>query len=262
MRRWLFAGLLFCFSTPAWAGAWTLDEGHWQVISGAVVSEADRTFGTTAPITFRRQLFQTYTEYGIRQGITLFATTETANVAVAQNGGAPFQAIDNAAEAGVRVRLDDRLGLEDWGMISMETSFRVAGAFNFAVSANRSTGGNGAQLRLLYGRSFKLDGRDGFVDVQLGEVFMTGARPDETPLDITTGLWLGADHLVMAQSFNLFAAAGPIAAYPAFNSHKLELSWVYRWSPRWLFQAGAFFSPAGNNALVEQGLAFSVWRRF
>jgi hypothetical protein len=123
------------------------------------------------------------------------------------------------------------------------------------------TVGSGSR-RFQYGRSFKLDDRDAFVEVDLGEDFMTGARPNETPLDITAGIWLGADNMVMAQSFNMFAGAGDVAAYPAFNSHKLQLSWVYRWSPRWLFQTGAFFSPAGNNALVEQGVAFSVWRRF
>jgi hypothetical protein len=112
MTRWLLAGLLSCLSVPAWAGAWTLDQGHWQIISGLVLSAADRSFGTSAPITFRRELFQTYTEYGFRQDITLFAATETATVNVAQDGGAPFNAVDNAAEAGARFRLDRWLGLE------------------------------------------------------------------------------------------------------------------------------------------------------
>jgi hypothetical protein len=37
---------------------------------------------------------------------------------------------------------------------------------------------------------------------------------------------------------------------------------VRRLSDRFLVQAGAFFSPAGHNALAEQGLCLSLWSRF
>jgi len=260
MTRALLAFFLL-LPLPAFAGAWTMPEGEGQIITGAIASAADRSFGNTDSIRFRRILAQTYTEYGWKDGITLVAATENASVDVTQNG-TPFHAQDNAFAAGIRWRADALLGIGDWGVFSVEAGLRLAGAFNFAISANRDTGGQGGQLRFLYGNNFRLWDRDGFVSVELGEEFFTGERPNETPLDLTAGLWLGADHLLLAQSFNLYAGAGRIAAYPAFNSHKLELSWVYRWSPKMLFQLGAFVSPAGNNALVEQGLALSVWRRF
>jgi len=262
MRLWPLAGLLLFLPAAAQAGAWTQAEGEGQIITGVIASAADRTFGDTTPVSFGRILAQTYTEYGWKDDITIVAETETAWVNVAQNGGAPFHAQDNALTAGIRWRVDSILALSDRGVFSVEARFRLAGAFNFAVSANRDTGGQGGQLRFLYGGKFRWLERDGFVSVELGEEFMAGARPDETPLDITAGLWLGPDHLLLAQSFNLFAQAGSIGAYPAFDSHKLQLSWVYRWSPRMLFQLGGFLSPAGNNALVEQGLCFSAWRRF
>jgi hypothetical protein len=147
-------------------------------------------------------------------------------------------------------------------VFSLEASWRTAGAFNFAVSANRSTGGNGEEVRLLYGHTFKLGGRDGFFDVELGHDFLSGARPDENPLDLTAGWWIGRNHMLMAQSFNLFAGAGATPSYPAFNSHKVQLSWVWRRSQRSLYQLGVFFSPAGNNALEEDGVCLSLWRRF
>lgn len=261
MKRLLFTGLLLCAPGPALAGAWTMPEGDGQVIASVTASAADRSFGNTSPIRFRRILVQTYTEYGWRDDITLVAATETASVNVTQNG-VPYYARDNALSAGVRWRADSALGIGDWGVVSVEAGVRFAGAFNFAISANRDTGGQGGQIRLLYGNSFRLWDRNGFVSVEAGEEFFTGERPDETPLDITAGLWLGEDHLLLAQSFNLYAQAGRIAAYPAFNSHKLELSWVWRWTPRTLFQLGAFFSPAGNNALVEEGAGLSIWRKF
>jgi hypothetical protein len=261
MRHWL-AGLLMCLPSAALAGAWTQDEGKWQVIAGTVLSAADRSFGAAAPIRFRRALLTTDTEYGVLPQVTLFAATETATVEVQQGTAPPFHAIDNAVEGGARLRFGEWLGLESLGVWSAEVSLRTAGAFNFAVSADRSTGGAGGQVRLLYGRGFKLWERDAFVGLELGRRLLGGPRPDETPFDLTAGLWLDRDSMVMAQSFNLFAGAGPIAAYPVFRSHKLQLSWVRRLSDRFLLQSAAFFSPAGRNALVEQGLCLSVWSRF
>lgn len=264
MMRLLARLALLMLFTPATAsaGAWTQERGKWQVISGAIASEADNTFGSAAPISFRRALFQNYIEYGLRDRITLIAATETAYVQVTQGAGLPFHAVDNAFAAGARVRLDDLLGLGASNVLSLEATWRVAGAFNFAVSANRSTGGNGEELRLLYGRSFRLYGRDGFFDVEAGYTFLSGERPDEAPVDLTAGWWVGKNHLLMAQSFNLFSGAGRTAAYPAFDSHKFQLSWVWQRSARTLYQLGAFFSPAGSNALEEDGVTFSIWRRF
>jgi hypothetical protein len=253
---------LLAASSAAQAGAWTQARGKWQIITGAVASAADNTFGSTAPIFFRRALLQNYVEYGLYDRITLIAATESAYVDVAQNGGTPFHAVDNAFAAGARIRLDRLLGMDASNVFSIEGSWRVAGAFNFAVSANRTTGGNGEELRLLYGRNFQLGGRYGYFDIQLGHNFLSGGRPDETPLDLTAGWWIGQNHLLMVQSFNLFSGAGATPAFPAFNSHKVELSWVWKRSARTLWQFGAFFSPFGNNALKENGFSFSLWRRF
>lgn len=262
MTRWLLVALMVCQPVTAMAGAWTQPKGSGQVITGIIASASDHTFGNTAPISFRRILAQTYTEYGWKDGVTLILETETASVNLTQNDGAPFHALDNALTAGVRLRLDPYLGIQDWGVFSVEGSFRTAGAFNFAVSANRDTGGQGGEIRFLYGGNFRWLRRNGFIDVEVGEEFFAGERPMETALDITAGLWLNQNHLLLAQSFNLFAGAGRINAYPAFNSHKMEFSWVWRRSPRTLYQLGAFFSPGGNNALLEQGVCFSIWRRF
>ena len=262
MKRWLLAGLLACMPVNSWAGAWTQDEDRWQVITGLVLSEAGHTYGSDAPIQFRRALFTSYTEYGLRENLTLFAATESAYVEVQQGSAAPYHAIDNAVEGGARLRVDPWLGLDDFGILSVEVSLRTAGAFNFAVSANRGAGGDGGQLRLLYGKGLRLWDHDAFADIELGRRFLAGARPDETPFDLTAGLWLDPDNMVMAQSFNLFAAAGQVAAYPSFESHKLQLSWVRRLSGRFLLQSAGFFSPAGRNALVEQGVCLSLWMRF
>jgi hypothetical protein len=258
MRRLLFCLLFALTPAAAQAGAWTREAGSWQQISSALGSAADRSFGTPTPIHFRKALLQTYTEYGLSNAVTLFAASESAYVEVTQGGLAPYNAFDNAIEGGARFHL--RRG--DWGVLSLETSLRTAGAFNFAVSANPAADGDGGRLRLLYGRSFRMGARYGFLDVGAGRQFLSGDRADETELDVTLGLWLNPNNMVMVQSFNRFAGAGAIAAYSAFESHKLQFSWVRRMSRHFYLQAGGFFSPAGRNTLDEQGLALALWTRF
>jgi hypothetical protein len=45
-------------------------------------------------------------------------------------------------------------------------------------------------------------------------------------------------------------------------AHKLEGSLAYKLSKHFTLQAGAFFSPAGQNALDERGFTLSLWSDF
>jgi hypothetical protein len=142
-------------------------------------------------------------------------------------------------------------------VLSLEVTARTAGAFNFAYSANANAAGRDAGFRLLYGSGFKLWNRDGFLNVEAGYRWVSPPRPDQYPIDLTAGLWLDKRSMVMLQSFNLIS--GPATPpYVYFRSHKLELSGVVRLTRRLSLQLGAFLSPAGQNALEERGLCFSV----
>ena len=113
---------------------------------------------------------------------------------------------------------------------------------------------------MLYGLNFQWHEMDGFADLEAGESFLSRPRPNETPIDLTIGLWLDGDTMAMIQSFNLVGAGGGnLRSYPFFRSHKVEASLVRKLTERYSVQAGAFFSPAGQNALVEQGLCLSLW---
>jgi hypothetical protein len=255
--------LLVCFR-EARAGAWTEPQDHWQVIGGFIVSNADRGYDAHGhgrmPVTFERLLLQTDADYGWRDYLTLFGRTETAIAHYRDAVTPPISAVDNALEAGARLRLLDD---DDYGILSVEGSLRTAGAFNFAVSASSLASGRSANFRLLYGINFKWREMNGFVDFEAGESFLSRPRPNETPLDLTVGLWIDTDTMVMLQSFNLIGAGGGGGwSYPYFRSHKIEASLVRKLSERYSVQAGAFFSPAGQNALVEQGLCLSLWANF
>ncbi len=65
--------------------------------------------------------------------------------------------------------------------------------------------------------------------------------------------------MLVAQSFNINhdADAAPPCGY--YRSHKLELSVVNKLSRHWSMQVGMFYSPAGQNALVQKGVSVSLW---
>ncbi len=258
MTRILFILLLLLVPHHVHAGAWTRPENGVQQITSALASQADHSFGSTAPISFRKAVIQTHTEYGFKDWLTLIAASESAYVEITQAGLAPYTAFDQGVEGGARLRL--RRG--NWGVLSLEASYRAAGAFNFAVSANAAAQGNAARLRLLYGRSYRVGGHDAFVDVAAGRHLLSGARADETAVDVTAGFWFDSANMVMAQSFNLYAGQGGLSAYAPFASHKLQVTWVGRVSRHFWLQAGGFVSPAGSNTLQERGLLVALWTRF
>ena len=256
--------LLLLPCREAHAGAWTQPGDDWQVISNVIYSNADRGFDARSAgdrkVTFSRVLVQNSVDYGWNDDLTLMARVETAKAHFRNDGTPPVDALNNAVEAGARWRL---INDEDYGVLSLQGTLRTAGAFNFAISANSLVSGRSAGLRLLYGTSFVWRGMNGFADIQGGHTFLSRPRPNETPFDLTAGLWIDGKTMAMIQSFNLVGEGGGSGhAYPYFRSHKIELSAVRVLSRRYWLQAGAFFSPAGQNALVEQGLCLSLWAHF
>lgn len=262
MRR-LLLGLLL-MPGVARAAAWTVPKGHWQSFTSAIYSDANRSYDAHGdaswPETFRRILLTTDTEYGLTNRATLFVRTETAYVHVQDALTPSTTAYDNAIEAGARWLIHRGL-LAKYDVLSLEVSGRKAGAFNFAYSADAHAGGEDAGFRLLYGRGFQLGKRAGFVDLQAGYRFLSAPRPDQTVVDLTTGLWLDRRWMLMAQSFNLVSSAAT-PPYRFFRMHKLQLSTVVRIHRGWSLQAGGFLSPTGINALNERGVQLSLWNEF
>jgi len=263
MNRLVLLALLISLSA-AHGAAWTLPEDDWQLTSGVIWSNADHSFdahgNASWPELFQRVLLTTDTEYGWSNDLTLFARSETAYVHLRDALTQPTSAFDNALEAGARYRLSQSL-LQNDDVLSVELSGRKAGAFNFAYSADAHAGGEDGGFRLLYGAGFQWQGLAGFYDLQAGYRFLSPPRPDQTVVDLTSGLWLNNDWLIMGQSFNLVSSAAT-PPYRFFRMHKLEASAVWRITPKVSLQMGAFFSPVGINALDERGLQLSVWANF
>ena len=244
----------------SWAGAWTQDRGRVQIFSSLTVSRASKSFDEagkpTHEVLFYKIFMQNSIEYGLTDAVTLFAAPEYVTVQSAEKGQAITRARDTAVEAGARILLLSRIG-----MLSIQGSAKTAGAFDMTVSANQDSGRQ-AELRLLYGRSFKLFGNDGFIDLQAAQRWISRPRPDEIVIDATAGLWLRHGTLAMLQSFNTVSGGGAVAPYVSYRMHKFELSLVQRVTHSWSLQVGGLISPIGQNIVAERGLTVSIWSRF
>ncbi|HEV2653250.1 MAG TPA: hypothetical protein VGU69_18445 [Rhizomicrobium sp.] len=254
MRRYII--ILLFMPWAATAGAWTEHNGHAQIITTFTSSNAEMSFDAkghaTIPTAFNKMSAETLAEYGLSGSITLLFAPTLVMADIATPGARAEHSNSVSYEGGGRVLLFGRAG-----KLSMQATYKSAGAFAMSVSADHESGQQ-IDVRLLYGTNYKLLDDDGFVDIEAGERFIGRPRPDETLVDLTAGLWLMPRTMIMAQSFNIISG-NAIAPYTPYRTHKLEFSLVQRLTDRWSLQSSTFFSPAGRNALDEKGMSVALW---
>jgi hypothetical protein len=222
MRAAILTAALLAAS-PAFAGAWTQGEGDLQLIAGGTYSGAGTSFSASGaadkPARFEKLWTSIWAEYGWNDRLTLILAPEYARAKTLDPGGVLVHASDFAWGGGARYRLAD-----SFGTLSLQAMVKSAGAFDMSVSVDGQSGEE-AELRVLYGTNFTLWGVDGFADVEAGERFVGGRRPNETPVDITIGLHAWGD-MALIQSFNTIAGGDARAPYTYYRSHKLEFSGI------------------------------------
>jgi hypothetical protein len=241
------------------AGAWTLDHGQVQMISGLTISHASRGYDhesrPSKVVVFEKQFTQNWVEYGLTDAVTLFVAPEYVS-AVSDTGGGVLRVRDASIEGGARILLLSRVG-----MLSIQCSGKTAGAFDMSVSAGEVSGSQ-FEFRLLYGRDFKVFGKSAFFDLETAERWIKRPRPNELIIDATAGIRFRKPTLLMLQSFNTISGGGGEPPYKFYRVHKVELSVVEQVTSRWSLQVGAFMSPAGQNVVVESGYLAAVWYRY
>lgn len=255
-----FVSLICACSSRAHAGAWTLPEGNWQIVSMTIVSNADKSFDKNSradvPVSFHKIFSSAYAEYGWNDWLTLIADPEYADATSAAIGRPTQKAADFAFSGGGRARLFD-----DFGVVSVQALARTAGAYELDTSVDQKPGED-FELRVLYGTHFKLFGRDGCLDLQIAQRWTTGGRPNETPIDVTAMYDVGWKSQVLLQSFNAIAQGSGAPSFSHYRYHKVALSVLRPVWGRTSLQIGGFVSPAGQNALEERGFFLGLWTRF
>jgi hypothetical protein len=253
--------MMFClFPGAAFAGAWTLPEGTTQIITTVTNSDASKSFDQNSKasedVTFHKIFLSAYAEYGWNDWLTLVAIPEYASANSAAPGRATQKADDFALSGGARVRL-----FNDAGVFSLQATARSAGAFELDTSVDQDPGED-FELRALYGTHFELFDRAGCIDIQIAQRWATGKRPDETPVDLTLLYDVGWNTQMLLQNFNVVSQGSGQPPFAYYRYHKLALSAVHPLWGAFSIQLGAFVSPAGQNALREQGLFMGIWAKF
>lgn len=248
----------------AHAGAWPLPEGSGQVILTTTYDTANRSYDgnwdLTQEINFSKTDTQLFLEYGLTPKITLVLETALQDVDyTSRDGRTRVQGFGNSA-VGVRRQIFHK----DRSVLAVQGKFILAGTGENIPDADLGRGGNGVELRGLYGRNFKLAGRNGFLDTQAAWIFRSGNAPESYKADITLGLNLTDKIQILGQNF--YSRTGDqilgVDRILSNESLKAQISVVRKQSAKRSYQFGLFQTVAGRNIVKEKAVFFGVWRRY
>ncbi len=243
---------------PAHAGAWPQERGEGLLIITTLIDRAETSFDAAGePVDdgyFHKDETAAYLEYGITHRDTLVARLAWQDVRRLQ--GRSFDAAQGLSASEVGWRREFWRGSRS--IASLQLTALIPGQGENVSNQAFGTGEMAAEIRALAGRN--LGGRR-FVEAQTAWRWRDGRYLDEIRLDLTAG-WEVAEHWqVIAQSYSVWSAEPPRLGAPAFEQHKFQLS-ISREFGRQTIQLGTAFTPAGRNAINQEAVFLSVWRRF
>jgi hypothetical protein len=258
LRRTLVAGgaTLAAVSAPsiAHAGAWTQAAGEGRAILTFRVSTADDVFDggghTISGPTFRKQELDLYTTYGLSDATTLVLQTTYTRL----DPDAPAQGAAGFDET--QIGLQQRLWHDDHQVVSAQATALLPG--DSALTSH----GTDWEVRGLYGRSFQVLHHQSFFDAEVAYRWRANGFADELRPELTVGVWLKPNLMVMAQSLNSFTTTSGASEYFAGEQQKLQGSAVFRLNDRAALQMGAFATVDGRNTPAERGALVSLWFDF
>lgn len=215
--------------------------------SGKVVDIADYT----------KFEFSPYFEYGLTDDITFIAQPQLRSVTVARWQEARHTGL-GYTDLGARLRLWS----SDRAVLSGQALVRIPGVSDENDPAQAGSTDTEVDIRLLYGRAFDLGPWPSFVDTQFGYRWRQGRPADQVRFDLTLGVRPREDILLLAQSFNTFAALASYDFLERDREHKVELSVVWDATRHLSLQFGGIATVAGRNTLRERGVVAALWWRF
>jgi protein XagA len=252
------AAALAATPATAQAGAWTLPQGRGQIIETFFgwlgqgptegVPKASRESKAGA---------QTYVEYGLADRLTLVGEMTAERYALSPPTASVYSGLGYSG-GGLRVRLWS----DDAWVYSLQATALASGATQASAPAQAGNTGPEADLRALVGRNLNLFGAPAYVDAQAGYRFRTEGPPSEWHADLTLGVALNERTQALAQMFTTISNGAGAPGFPAWASHKGQLSVVYALDETWSLQVGGFGTLYRRNTNSEYGAMVAVWRRF
>ena len=270
-KQWLFLPMVLA-SAPALAnpGAWTLQEGSWQIIHNLSYYHSDTRFNAfgqkiTQP-TYTKREYNPYIEYGLFDHTTIGANLflQTASSQGEQNAGLAD------TELFVRSRLYklNPKWKQSELVFSIQPLVKLPGLFDGNDQPKIGSDDADLALSLFAGHSFNYFKQVTFSEIELQYRHRLGTPNDQVKINYTLGQAIDHQWHLLMQSFNTIStntvrgAAFTQTSQDDSDVTKLQLSGVYHYNQNVSFQAGAFMDVYGRNTGQGKGVLLSVWQRF
>ncbi|PHR91029.1 MAG: hypothetical protein COA69_13315 [Robiginitomaculum sp.] len=251
-----------CAPVPsARAGSWPAPPGKGQIIQTNLAVKATKSFDMTGelgqPAVFSKYEAGVFWEHGLNEKTTLVVTSSYQDLNF--RAGVDNVKFKGFGETGIGLR---RVLWRDGSyIVSAQGTVIVAGTGEGVSDADLGLGSTQYEARILAGRSFKLAGRDGFIDGQAAWRFRAGRAPDEWRLDVSAGWHPMPEWQILAQTFYVDSQVAPGFARGT-KRLKAQASLVYHKSERTSYQIGLYQTVLGENIVQEKALFISVWQRY
>jgi hypothetical protein len=255
-------GLVVCGSAvPACAGAWSLPKDTGQVINTVTFDTARRAFDDQGKLVldvdFSKTDMSLFWEHGLTDKWTVVLNSNYQTLSFQDAGQVvSFTGLGDTSLSMRRViyRHQNTIVSAQAGVV-----FSVPG--ETVSDADLGLGDTNIEGRVLAGHSFKMAGKDGFIELQTAWRIRPSGVPDEWSVDSTIGWRPQKKILLLAQG--LYANGEQASGIARKNIRfKLQPSVVYDFSAKTSFQIGAFQTVAGKNIIREKAVFISIWRRY
>ena len=255
-----------------YAGAWTQEAGHGQIIFTSTYFRTSSEFNASGSVQpfgnqgqFQQLLFSSYFELGVTRRTTFLGTFNAPLLKYWDSSGSTNSAGLGDIELGLRRRFN-----------SVESPWAVSGQAlvmfpAYAATRDPAPGNHqeDVEARLLLGRGAHFSGRHCFWDVEAGYRYRYGPPADQFRADFTSGIDLTHRVMVLAQMFAIkgmrngqaLSATNP-NAQSDFDLYKAQASMVVKVARRLRVQAGWNDAFSGRNTGHGQAALLGLWTSF
>lgn len=249
------------------AAAWTLEEGHGQIINNFTYYQSDTYVNadgrSSTQNTYSKYEYNPYIEYGLTDTVTLGLSPSLQYVT--QQIGISDEENANLADTDFFIR--KRLFSDGKNTISIQPLVKLPGAYDTGDLPQLGQSQIDYELRLLYGRNFGLQGRH-YLNSEVAYRVRTETPGDELRLASTLGYRVNERWQILGEANGTFAVDGAGAGGTLLSNSfdydlvKLQLSGLYWFSPKWALQFGGYHSVYARNTGEGGGALIGLWYRF
>ncbi len=239
-----------------------MEAGKGQSISSFTWQGTTRGFDgkgkANVDLSFQKYENSIYIEYGLSDNWTLVARPAFQTVRL-RTGDIVDEADGlGATELSIRRALGN---VGEW-VVSAQTGAFIPGRVENGFNKPLGQRGLDWEIRALAGRSFRVAGRPGFVDFQLGFRERAQGSGNEIRLDSTYGMMATPKLQFLLQSFIVVGIPSSRRAIKTNDSLKTQIGGVWHFNNDTGAQLSLARTLIGRNVVRDTGVTLSWWKRF